>query len=566
MKYYYNADFEKQREKLLNSPVAQHLISNIIKNADSVLNEEYKALKISDYMQFIETGDRKVFEREYFKRRNNCSLISIAYWLTNDEKYKKPLVDLVFHICDEYTWCLPAHVYLENNPSPELFISAIDLFQSETARLLTDIAAMVGDNLPYYVTDRIAFEIRRRIIEALKTREFGWYTKYCTNNWAAVCAGGTGVAVLHYATEEEKKKLIPLLNGAMENFLSGFNDDGCCLEGYNYWSYGFGYYLIYAMAIYDYSQGKINLFANDKVKQIALYPQKVRMGTKKVASFSDGSSEFSFSPGKLSLLRKLYGKEVVYPPLELGTNRGNVFSLTSLLWFDTEYEADENRYLTSYFENSEWFIKQGKKYSFAAKGGHNDEPHNHNDIGSFMLVTADDDIPLADLGSAIYRKETFDPQYRYTLLNNSSWGHSVPIINGQYQLAGEMYRAKNARAGADFFELDIEGAYEEGLVSRITRSFTFNDSSLALLDTIEYSDKTNDITERFVSRTKPEIFDSYVDLGSAKIMFDKEKYTVSVSTDSYRNHADTQDISVFFIDFRALAPKETIFEFHIVIK
>ncbi len=566
MKHYYGVDFDEQRQKLLKSSAAEFLIKDIIEKADSVLNEEYSALKMSNYMLFIETGDRKVFEKDYFKRRNNCSYLSIAYWLTNDEKYKKPLVDLIFHICDEYTWCLPAHVYMENNPSPELIIGAIDLFQSETARLMTDIVAMLEDKLPYYATDRIAYEIRRRIIEPLKTREFGWYTKYCTNNWAAVCAGGVGIAVLHYATDEEKETLLPLLNGAMENFLSGFNDDGCCLEGYSYWNYGFGYYLIYAMAIYDYSQGKTDMFANKKVKQIALYPQKIRMGAKKVVSFSDGSSNFSFCPGKLSLLRKIYGKEVVYPPLESGTLAGNGLSFTSLLWFDTDYAADENKYLTSYFKDSEWFIKQGEKYSFAAKGGHNDEPHNHNDIGSFMIVAGDADIPLADLGSAIYRKETFDPKYRYTLLNNSSWGHSVPIINKQYQLAGKMYCSKNAKAGEDFFELDIEGAYETGLVNRINRRFTLKESSLVLCDTIDYSDKTKDITERFVSRTNPDIFDSFIDLGTAKIVFDKEKYTVNISQDSYRNHSNTEDVSVFFIDFKATNLKESKFEFEIIIK
>lgn len=89
MKYYCGVDVEKQKAELQQSNAATVLIKDIINKADAALDVEYKSLKISDYMLYVETGDRKIFETEYFKRRNNCSYISIAYWLTEDEKYKK---------------------------------------------------------------------------------------------------------------------------------------------------------------------------------------------------------------------------------------------------------------------------------------------------------------------------------------------------------------------------------------------------------------------------------------------------------------------------------------------
>jgi len=566
MKFYYGVDFVEQRKKLLKSNTAKALTEDVIEKADMALQEEYNALKISDYMMFLENGDRAVFEKEYFKRRNNCSYISIAYWLTGKDIYRQALIDLIFYICDEYTWCVPAHADLNKEPSIEKIVGMIDLFQAETGRLLTDIVAMVGKKLPYYVNERIRYEIRRRIVKSVENRKFGWQHKDCKNNWAAVCAGGVGVAVLHYATEEEKEKILPLLNESMERFLSGFNDDGCCLEGYAYWNYGFGYYLIYAMAILDYSHGKINMFNNDKVKQIALYPQRVRMGKSKIVSFSDGGSEFTFSPGMFSLLRSIYGKEVLYPSLKLSTMQGNIYSVKELLWFDTEYIEDEKEFLTTYFENTKWFIKQGEKYSFAAKGGNNNEPHNHNDIGSFMIVTEDDDIPLTDLGAPIYRKETFDPLYRYTILNNSSIGHSVPIINGQCQLEGENYKAKNVKTGTNYFELDIEDAYKSNIVKKINRRFTLNENSITLCDTIELSNETKDITERMISWTKPIIREDFVHLKTAKILFDKEKYKVDITQDKYRNHENTEDIDVFFIDFKFRESKETSFKIDILIE
>ena len=91
MKRYYGVDIEEQRDKLLKSTAAKNLIDEVIKVADEAVTGEYNALKISDYMLYIETGNRKTFEREYFRRRNNCSFLSMAYWLTENEKYKKSL-------------------------------------------------------------------------------------------------------------------------------------------------------------------------------------------------------------------------------------------------------------------------------------------------------------------------------------------------------------------------------------------------------------------------------------------------------------------------------------------
>ena len=98
MKNYYGVDFKEQREKILKCEAAKEMTEDIMKKAESALNDEYPALKMSEYMLFIETGNRSIFESKYIKRRANCTYLSIAYWLTEDEKYVKPLTDVIFHI------------------------------------------------------------------------------------------------------------------------------------------------------------------------------------------------------------------------------------------------------------------------------------------------------------------------------------------------------------------------------------------------------------------------------------------------------------------------------------
>ena len=566
MENYYGVDFAKQKEKLLNSKIAKVLINDVIERAEAALDKTYDALKFSEFTLFLENGDRAMYEKKYFERRNDCSYISIAYWLTDDEKYRNQLIDLVFHICDEYTWCVPAHALLHDKPTSKQVVEMIDLFQAETGRLLTDISVMVGDKLPYYVNDRKEYEINRRIIEPIKIKEFYWQKPTCTTNWAAVCSGGVLVALLTFGTSEDIDKVLPKLYFAIENFLIGYNEDGCCLEGCDYWNYGFGYFVIFARMILEYTNGDVDYFKREKVKNIATFIQKIRLGKTKIVSFSDALSKFAFSPGLISYLKEVYPSDFILPSLEFGTKQGNIYSMKELLWFDTDYCEEAYKNESTYFKDAQWFIKRNDKYNFAAKAGNNNEPHNHNDIGSFMIVTNDDDIPLVDLGCGVYNAFTFDNKYRYTMLQNASSGHSVPIINGKYQNFGSEYFAKDVIATDNTFSFDMGGAYDEGIIKRLYRSFELTDDRIILCDTVEYSEMTESFTERMVSLTKPEINDDFVDLDSVSIMYDNEKYKVRISEDSYKRYADGPDIKVYFIDFEAVEQKESIFEFELVIK
>lgn len=562
----YGVDIEKQRVALQKSDVARKIYLPIIEKADAALEKIYPALKMSDYMMYEETGDRAVFEKGYFERRNDCSYILVAYWLTEDEKYRKPLIDLICMMCDEFTWCLPAHIHTD--PLPEGYLSSsgvVDLFAAETARLLADICEVVGDKLPDFIHERIAYEIDRRITKPLLKWKFWW--QRCTHNWAAVCASGSARAVIKFAKDDEIKALIPMFETCMEHFLSGYKDDGCCLEGFAYWRYGFGYFVIYADLMLEYTSGRVNYFENEKVRNIAMFPQRIRMGKGKTVCFSDGVNDFTIGSGIICYLRKQYGDAVQCPSLEYLGHKGNVFSINELLWFDAEYKEDELSDATEIFEGAQWYITRRKNYSFAAKGGHNYEPHNHNDVGSFMIVASDDTVPLADIGAEKYRKETFTLDTRYNLLNHASWGHSVPIINGcGYQVYGMGYEAKNVRCGENTFSLDIEGAYEAGIIEKIHREFELSDKCVVLRDSFEFSDKTEYVTERFVSWDEPQIAAGVVSVGNASVNFDANRYSVSYSTATYRSHKGNEPVKVYLIDFNGKDEKESCFEFEFKMK
>jgi len=97
----------------------------------------------------------------------------------------------------------------------------------------------------------------------------------------------------------------------------------------------------------------------------------------------------------------------------------------------------------------------------AAKGGHNQEMHNQNDVGNFVVHFGGETL-IPDVGRGRYTRAYFGPQ-RYSFFVNSSRGHSVPRPNGQEQLPGEQYAAAlldhRSDASGDSMTIELKGAY-----------------------------------------------------------------------------------------------------------
>ena len=75
----------------------------------------------------------------------------------------------------------------------------------------------------------------------------------------------------------------------------------------------------------------------------------------------------------------------------------------------------------------------------AAKAGNNDEMHNHNDCGNFMVYYNGNPV-IIDTGVGRYTKQTFSKD-RYKLWFMQSGYHNLPSFNSIDQLAGARYRA-----------------------------------------------------------------------------------------------------------------------------
>ncbi|WP_227871768.1 heparinase II/III domain-containing protein [Paenibacillus bovis] len=227
--------------------------------------------------------------------------------------------------------------------------------------------------------------------------------------------------------------------------------------------------------------------------------------------------------------------------------------------------------------------------ALSAKGGHNDEPHNHNDLGSFIIHAGGENI-FCDPGAGLYTQSYFAPG-REQILNISSAGHSIPQINGYEQYSGRAAAAIVEVLQMDEAEmklgLDLTAAYpaEAGL-KKMRRNFHWKinedrqEINLQLQDDfqfvqpfsapsghkilgggeLEYNDRNyqnrseqismadqtihrtaiNQVIERFMSHTAPVVYtEELIWTGSRaeiRMQIPREQYNVEVETIAHHDH------------------------------
>ena len=111
----------------------------------------------------------------------------------------------------------------------------------------------------------------------------------------------------------------------------------------------------------------------------------------------------------------------------------------------------------TWFPNLQIMTARDNDLFLAMKGGHNDESHNHNDVGN-MIVYGDNQPVFIDPGVGAYTAATFGNN-RYAIWTMQSGYHNLPQINGIDQHEGKEYRAQDVVYMPDALTMDIAGAY-----------------------------------------------------------------------------------------------------------
>lgn len=556
---------EEKRLAIPHKALLKPYLQEIADFAEKCRGTAIPALPYSRFKLFYETGDRFQYEDSevgYFPRRGRIGAFGVLAWLYGREEDICELEDIIWAICDEYTWSLPAHVErdaftcrLENDAY------MVDLFAAETAQTLAEICFLMGDRIAPIVRLRVQRLLNERVFDRVLAADFGWMS--ATHNWAAVCAGSVGMAAI-YAIEDEERlaAVLERLLPAMDCFLSGFSEDGACLEGIGYWKYGFSYFVAFAELLERRTAGRISLFEDPRVERIAAFQQKIYFPGGRTVCFSDGSNRARWFPGLTFFLSRRFEQVTLLPAstceLSYAADHCHRFStiVRNLLWTEEE-AAEETAYRTCCLPAAQWFLGHSPTGAgVAAKAGHNAEPHNHNDVGSFQYYLNGEEM-LSDLGSGEYTRQYFSDQ-RYDFLVCGSQGHSVPMIDGCTQRAGRDASAQDVALDESGIRMEMKDVYGLACLQSLKRSVLFDEPTgmMTLTDAFVLDADKHDVCERFITYGKVTVEEGCalirLNEQAIRIACDPAVWTPVVTPVSYSAHMGVKR-NLFTLDFHAAA-------------
>ena len=548
---------DEKWEQVRTHPYFEKLRKAIVEQADINMTTEPPRVKFSMIHDYVITGNREKFEsvyNNYFSRLNNYFS---AYMLTKDEKYIEPLSDIIWNICDFESWSIPAHVAEKLSVAERR--KNLDLCSTIAGFRLSEVLYFIGDKLPELVRRRAMAEIRYRVIDSyaqFAPDRYWWPT--AKNNWSAVCIAAVLGTYIYAAKDEEIKTQLPRMIASAECYLAGFEDDCCCLEGYAYWNYGFSFFCVFASLLNEYTDGEINYFDNPKVRKIAKFQESITLNENECVSFSDAQIAFRPNSWLSHFLKGVY-PDLKIPAIPSITNPSA--TMRYILWqnpdmFESSLNASEP--VSFRFEDAQWFIYRCEDYSFACKAGHNKEPHNHNDVGSFMF-SKNGKVTLCDPGVGEYTRQYFSAE-RYQLMLCSSRGHSVPIINGNYQVTegtvikdGQMEvkrgKAEIISATENSYSFFMQHVYNDLALRSLSREFVCMKDSVKLVDKYSFSEPPTSVVERFVSLIPFEINDGVVSCcGTVISPLNNDGFEVSFGSEIVDRKGGKKE-TVYYADF-----------------
>lgn len=512
------SEAENIAENIKRDGFLQSCFETVKAEAERLKKIPAEPLPYSKFKIFYQTGSRAEYEECYFEHRKRLNTFALLAFLLGGE-YISLFEDAAWAVLDEFTWALPAHIAKEESVSER--VTHIDLFAAETGFALSEMLYMLRGKIAPEAEERIEFEVRRRIIEPyLSGRGNSWDS--LTNNWSAVCAGSVGAAFLYLAEDGEINAVLPRILKTLGCYLDGFGQDGACEEGMNYWLYGFGYFSYFAELLKRFRG--TDLFDDEKVKNIALFQQKMRLKNNKTAAFSDGGGGFFHRSGLTHFLKTKYD-DIIIPDdgcalgiYDDGCQRFAHF-IRDFAWRGAAFEtAAEPGFGYEYFGDAGWYINKTEKYDFAAKAGNNGESHNHLDVGAF-LINAGGVSVISDPGRGEYTAGYFGPE-RYEYFAPSARAHSIPAINGHTQCAGREFYGRVLKADDKTLSMELAPAYDDEKLKSFVRVFEFLADGVRINDSFSFSGDGSGVTEHFVTEVKPEAADGGVRLGAAFLKTD----------------------------------------------
>lgn len=517
----------------------------LLRCGKEVAEKPIPELTATMFLDFYETGSRGGYETNLALRRHYLLSLITAQLTNPEENFIPKIIDYVWAICEQTSWIPPSH----NNHYYTHYPDEVNLPRFYAERNYVDLyAGSIGAllSLVYYLFEKELDEysplINRRIVQCVCDRvvfpvlnydDFGWMglsAEGRINNWNPWITYNTLFSAMCMPLEQQQRRLI--LNKCfliLEQFIEYYFPDGGCDEGPVYFYHAGGTLIAVLALIAEITDDAVNVLQEPLVQNIAQYIERAALFDNVYANFGDNSpKQFGYShtiyfmgkkTGCESLVRYGLLRRQKFEKREndcLSSPDYPQFHLLKLL----QLEEMDQQPPSDYQAERTWFMKDtmimttrqypetGMGFSIGAKGGQNDESHNHNDVGQVIVYF--DKIPvIVDPGNSVYVAKTFSPQ-RYEIPNMQSGCHNLPTVNGVMQKDGKKYRAEfvDFRDSEEqtLLSYEIGKAYQkEAGIDVLKRTTVLDRKKGVVTITDDYSVRKGEIVWNLMVYGEPEI-------------------------------------------------------------
>lgn len=519
-----------------------------IRYGEQYASQPWPALPASVFAQFKENGNRVVYEQLCFAKRRHLAALVMAEIAEGKGRFLPDIIDGINSFCEETWWGIPAHYKYK---VPTTGDQTVDLFNAETASLIVWTTYMLRPQLDRFsplVAQRVDREIQRRILTPALKGNYWWKTAGMNwNPW--ICSNWLACVLLTETDRQRQTEAIAQILGCMDTFINSYPEDGGCDEGPGYWDRAAASLFECLNLLYLATDGRIDARQNGKLRAMTSYCYKTFIDKGYVLSFAD--SHDNRYPQQLNIVypfacyigdavmrgfAKYMGQDKDYlnKAADIYDRSGNFPTLARELFYLHSIEnlqrekATVPRLDNVWLKNLQiWACRTSDSSLYVAmKGGHNDESHNHNDVGE-VVVYADGEPLLIDPGVGEYTSKTFSGD-RYSIWTMQSGYHNLPQINGCDQKHGKQFRASVVSQKPRSLTLELAAAYpQEAAVSSWQRTVSMKKKEVCITERYQLQEYKAPTRLMLLTTVQPGTdHKGVITLGSHAILYDEHHLQV----------------------------------------
>ena len=509
-----------------------------LSSGKDMLGHKWQALPATLFLEYARNGNRSRYQNVRYTRRYNLRDLVLAECVEGKGRFLDDIVNGVWATCEESYWGVPAHLNLQESGSglPDVEEPTVDLFAAETVALLAWTSYLLGDTLDEVsplVLPRIRYEARRRVLDPCLERDDFWWMSFdpgahSINNWNPWINSNWLVTTLLLEDDPERQiAAVHKILRSLDIFLGIYGEAGGCDEGPGYWGRAAASLFDCLEWLYKATNGGIDVYDEIKIRNMGRFIYRTHIYDHYFVNFADASA-INHPPAGL-IYR--YGKriddeamasfggwlmeqatgDVAKQSRSLGRILPNLFEIPRPL----DVEATQPLPKDAWFDDIQVMVVRDRAGSaeglfVAAKGGHNSESHNHNDIGNAIIYVNGKPL-IVDAGVETYRRKTFSPQ-RYEIWTMQSAYHTLlPTVDGVMQAPGSDFKAGEVRyeAGENHvtYQLEVAGAYpDEAEIKSWERTLTMKrGEALTIEDAYTFNTVPGDLTMSLLTPCEVEV-------------------------------------------------------------